>query len=226
MKEKIKLGYVGLGGRGKNVLELCFSDMSDVEIRTLCDLNEDLLKSAVEMVTAKGKPAPKITTDFKDILEDDEIDAVVIMTGWNTHVSLAKASLLAGKYTAIEVGCAYDLQECYELIDAYETTKAPLMMLENCCYGRDEMMALNIVKQGLFGEIVHCQGGYRHYLPKMELFADRTYNHYRIQEYIHRNCEQYPTHALGPICKVLNINRGNRMVKLTSTASKSIVPIF
>lgn len=221
MKESIKIGYVGLGSRGKNVLDLCFSDMSDVEIRTLCDFNEDLLREAVDLITAKGKPVPKTTTDVNDILNDDEIDAVVIMTGWNTHVSLAKASLLAGKYTAIEVGCAYDLQECYELIDAYETTKAPLMMLENCCYGRDEMMALNIVKQGLFGEIVHCQGGYRHYLPNMELFADRAYNHYRIQEYIHRNCEQYPTHALGPISKVLSINRGNRMVKLTSTASKS-----
>ncbi len=221
MKEKIKIGYVGLGRRGMGVLKLNFAEMSDVEVKTLCDWNADRLEKALELFSEKGKPAPAITTNVEDILRDEEIDAVVIMTSWDTHVSLAKASLLAGKYTAVEVGCAYSLQECYDLIDAYETTKAPLMMLENCCYGRDEMMTLNLVKQGLFGEIVHCKGGYCHFLPDMELFKDGECNHYRIQEYIHRNCEQYPTHELGPIAKVLGINRGNRMMKLVSVASKS-----
>lgn len=221
MKEKIKIGYVGLGRRGMDVLRLCFSEMSDVQIKTLCDWDPARLEKALELFSEKGKPAPATTTKFDDILKDDQIDAVVIMTSWNTHVSLAKASLLAGKYTAVEVGCAYSLKECYDLLDAYETTKAPLMMLENCCYGRDEMMTLNLVKQGLFGEIVHCKGGYCHFLPDTELFKDGECNHYRIQEYIHRNCEQYPTHELGPIAKVLGINRGNRMMKLVSVASKS-----
>lgn len=221
MKEKIKIGYIGLGGRGLNVLTENFLIMEDVEVKYLCDLQEDRLQMAVDSCKEKGVQIPITTTCSDDIMKDPEVDAVVIMTGWNTHVELAKASMLAGKYTAIEVGCAYDLQECFDLIDIYEQTKSPLMMLENCCYGRAELMALRLVKEGLFGEVVHCRGGYRHYLPKDDLFVERTYNHYRIHEYINRNCEQYPTHELGPICKCLNINRGNRLLKLTSTASKS-----
>lgn len=111
----------------------------------------------------KGKEKPYITNDYKVLLADESIDAIVIMTGWNTHVELAKESMLAGKYTAVEVGCAYDLAQCYDLIEVYEQTGVPLMMLENCCYARREMMALNLAKQGLFGEIVHCKGGYMHY---------------------------------------------------------------
>ena len=96
----------------------------------------------------------------------------------------------------------------------------PCMLLENCCYGREELMVLNMVKQGIFGEIVHCEGGYQHDL-RSEISFGRENRHYRLRNYMHRNCENYPTHELGPIAKVLNINRGNRMVSLTSTASCS-----
>lgn len=223
MKEKIRIGYIGLGRRGTGVLKSCFSEMNDVEIAGLCDWEEDRLQNAVTFLAEKGKSKPYTTNDYKVLLADESIDAIVIMTGWNTHVELAKASMLAGKYTALEVGCAYDIQQCHDLIEAYEQTGAPLMMLENCCYGRREMMALNLVKQGLLGEVVHCKGGYMHYLNDVELFCDKdpATPHYRVKEYMMRNCENYPTHELGPISKVLGINRGNRLMKLTSTASKS-----
>lgn len=230
MKEKVRLGYIGCGRRGNAMLRSCFAQMDDVEIVALCDWSEDNLKTALDLLKEHGKTVSYTTVDYHDLMKDDSIDAIIIMSGWNTHVELATASVLAGKYTAVEVGCAYTLQECHDLIAAYEKTKAPLMMLENCCYGRREMMVLNLVKQGILGEIVHCKGGYLHYLPQVELFGDfntegadqtRQVNHYRLSEYINRNCENYPTHELGPICKVLGINRGNRLVKLTSTASKS-----
>ncbi|MBE5869385.1 MAG: Gfo/Idh/MocA family oxidoreductase [Lachnospiraceae bacterium] len=221
MKEKIRIGYIGLGRRGYAIIRDCLAQMKDVEFVTLCDQVPERMERAAKLLEENGKPRPTFTTDYKTILADPTIDAVFIMTGWNTHMEMTKASLLAGKYTGIEVGCAYDLQECFDLIDAYEQTKAPLMMLENCCYGRREMMALNILKQGLFGEIVHCRGGYLHYLPGTELLAETDPSHYRLTEYAQRNCEQYPTHELGPISKVLHINRGNRMMKLTSTASKA-----
>lgn len=95
------------------------------------------------------------------------------------------------------------------------------MMLENCCYGRDELMVLNMVRQGVFGEIVHCQGGYRHDL-RDEIAGGRENRHYRFRNYLHRNCENYPTHELGPIANVLDINRGNRMLSLVSVASKAV----
>ena len=223
MKEKIRLGYIGLGRRGFGVFSTCFVEMPDVEIAYVCDPIPERMDKAADLVVEKGRPAPIKTTDYKDILKDPTVDAVAVMTGWKQHISISKDCVLAGKYTAVEVGCAYDIKDCYDLIEAYEKTKAPLMMLENCCYGRREMMVLNMVKQGLFGEVVHCAGGYHHYLPICDLFADwsNPHRHYRISEYVNRNCEQYPTHELGPIAKVLGINRGNRMLYLNSIASKS-----
>lgn len=224
MKEKIKIGYVGLGRRGTNVLRECFSQMSDVEVCTVCDLSEERMQNAVKIVEENGGYTPKTTFDYHDILNDSAIDSVVIMTGWSGRPQLAMETMRAGKYAGIEVGCADTLDECFDLVKTYEETGVPVMMLENCCYGRREMMVLNMVKQGVFGEIVHCTGAYMHYLNKAELFLNIDQEdpaHYRLAHYIERNRENYPTHELGPISKVLNINRGNRMVSLSSFASKS-----
>ncbi len=223
MKEKIKVGYIGLGRRGQCVLQYNVMKMPDVEIKTICDFYEPSIEKTLEIFKENGLPMPKTTTDVNDIFNDPEIDAVFIMTYWDNRANLAVQSMKSGKYTAIEVGCAFDLSECYKLVDTYEKTGTPLMMLENCCYGRREMMVLNVVKQGLFGELVHCDGGYHHVLPECELFRDieTDHPHYRIKSYINRNCEQYPTHELGPISKVLGINRGNKMLTLSSFASKS-----
>lgn len=226
MKEKIKLGYIGLGRRGTLVLNRCFSEMTDVEIVALCDLDPAKMQNAVKIMEEKGLAAPMCFTDYHEMLKSCELDAVVVMTVWKSRIQCAIDCMEAGKYTAIEVGCAHELSECYDLLDAYERTGVPVMMLENCCYGRREMMALRMVKEGLFGEVVNCDGAYHHYLNEVELFMKKPdgtidTNHYRINEYATRNCEQYPTHALGPISKVLNINRGNRMVSLSSFASKS-----
>jgi len=226
-KEKVRVGYIGLGRRGHGMLKGCFAKMADVEVAWICDLDDAKIERALNTLAELGVAAPKVTKDYRDILSDETVDAVAVMTGWNTHTELALASMNAGKYTAVEVGCAYDISECYALVDAYERTGSPLMMLENCCYGRREMMALNMVKKGLFGEIVHCDGGYLHYLPAEDLFHRKKdtgimqTDHYRAYEYAARNCEQYPTHELGPIAKVLGINRGNKMLTLSSFASKS-----
>ena len=220
MKEKIKIGYIGVGRRGSGVLRECFSQMKDVEVKTICDLFPERVKLGQEIVQEKGGYTPAGTGDYHDILNDPEIDAVVIMTGWSGRPALAIESMKAGKYTAIEVGCADTMEECFDLVRTYEETGIPVMMLENCCYGRREMMLYNMVWQGLFGEIVHCTGGYMHYLNNFGLFKDIGV-HYRLPHYIARNRENYPTHELGPLSKLLHINRGNRIVSLSSFASKS-----
>ncbi|MBQ7983305.1 MAG: Gfo/Idh/MocA family oxidoreductase, partial [Clostridia bacterium] len=183
MKPKIRIGYVGCGARGRNILGECLSQMGDTEIVTVCDLSDKNMAEAVRILTEAGRPAPGCTKDYRDILADGSIDAVFFMNGWENRAKMAAQSLRAGKYTAIEVGCAYDIRECWDLIDAYEETGVPLMMLENCCYGRREMMALKMVKDGLFGEIIQCTGGYHHYLNDGELYRrdDGVWNsdHYR-----------------------------------------------
>ncbi|MBR3848366.1 MAG: Gfo/Idh/MocA family oxidoreductase [Oscillospiraceae bacterium] len=223
MKEKVKIGCVGLGRRSTALIEQCFSKMADVEIAMICEKNEEYIEKIKTYLKENGNPEPIATREFDDLLENPELDAIVIMTGWQGRAELACKSMRAGKYTAIEVGGAFDLSECFKLVDTYEETGVPLMMLENCCYGREEMLALNVAEQGGFGEIVHCAGGYHHYLPDVELFVglDGDYPHYRIKSYIERNCEQYPTHELGPISKVLKLNRGNKMLTLSSFSSKA-----
>lgn len=225
MKEKIKLGYIGLGKRGMSVLKNCFSQMQDVEVKYVCDLDEKKLEEAKTLCKENAAIEPILTKDYHDILNDAEIDAVAIMTDWTNRPEMATEAMRAKKYVAIEVGCADTIEECYMLLDVHKETGSQLMMLENCNYGRREMAVLNMVKQGLFGEIVHCTGGYRHYLTKTDLFIEtpdgKEIPSYRIKHYSEENRENYPTHAFGPISKVLSINRGNRIVSLLSVSSKA-----
>lgn len=220
MKDRICIGYIGVGRRGGAMLRECFSQMKDVRVKYVCDLIPACVRRGQDIVLEKAGYEPIGIADYHDILNDPEVDAVVVMTGWSGRPAIAVDCMRAGKYTAIEVGCADSLDECTELVRVYEETGVPVMMLENCCYGRREMMLYNMVWQGLFGEIVHCTGGYMHYLNSVELYKDIG-THYRLPHYVSRNRENYPTHELGPISKLLHIHRGNRMVSLSSFASKS-----
>ena len=220
-REKVGLCYLGLGNRGMRVLTEHILKMRDIEVVSVCDLDDDRLGKCGEIFKEAGRRIPYLTRSYLDAIDRPEVDAVVIMTGWDSHISIALEAMKAGKYTAMEVGCAYELSECFDLVDAYERYGAPLMMLENCCYGRRELMALNMVKQGLFGKIVHAEGGYRHDLMDRELIGKDGRGGYRTAEYLYRNCENYPTHELGPISKILGINRGNRFMTLASFASAS-----
>lgn len=219
MKEKIRLGLIGLGGRGYGLLTILVR-MDNIEIAAISDNYEDRRLNAIKEIEAVTGKKPYSTGDYKDIIHMKDIDAVIISTSWADHTNMAIDAMKAGKYVATEVGGAYSIDECWQLVKTHEETGIPCMMLENCCYGREELMVLNMVKKGLFGEIVHCEGGYRHDL-RQEVADGRENRHYRLINYMHRNCDNYPTHELGPISKILNINRGNRMLALTSIASKS-----
>ena len=223
MKDTVRIGYVGLGRRGMAVLEHNILKMPDVEVAWLCDIYAPSLARGAELLARVGRPAPRTTADYREILADESVDAVFLMTGWDGRSEMAEASLLAGKYTATEVGCAFSLAECERLLAAHRRTGAHLMMLENTCYMRRELMVLNVARQGLFGEIVHCSGGYHHDIRACDLLRgiDGENPHYRIGSYRERNCEQYPTHELGPIAKLLGIGRGNRFLTLSSFASKA-----
>ena len=219
--KKIKIGVAGLGGRGTGLLKECVLPREDVEVAGLCEIYDDRLKRAADMTTQSGRPAPMLTDDYRDLLALPEIDAIIVASGWGPHIDIACAAMRAGKYSAVEVGGAYSIDDCWRLVRTHEETGAHCMLLENCCYGRNELMALNMARLGVFGEIVHCQGGYRHDL-RSSLVHGRNYGHYRHWEYLLRNCENYPTHELGPIAQLLGINRGNRMLKLNSVASKAV----
>ncbi len=220
--KKVKVAAVGLGGRGYGILHGLLCRMDNVTVTAVCDLYEDRVKAAVEAVAELCGEAgrPFGTTDFREIMLRDDVDAVIIMSAWESHVPIAIAAMEHGKAVGMEVGGAYSVEQCLELVKCWERTRVPFMFLENCCYGEVEMMVMNMVKQGLFGEIIHCEGGYRHDL-RGEIIFGKENRHYRLRNYLARNCENYPTHELGPIAQILDINRGNRFLSLVSVASGS-----
>jgi hypothetical protein len=225
MKELVKLGVIGLGNRGKGLVEhvlvpMCKSENPDVQILAVCDSYDDRAKAVADYIKDQLGITPLCTTDYRDVLEMDELDAVVIASAWESHIQIAIEAMKAGKYVGLEVGGAYSIEELWVLVNTFETTGVHCMLLENCCYGRRELMVLNMVKKGVFGDIVHCSGGYCHDL-RSEIAYGEENRHYRLRNYLHRNCDNYPTHELGPIAKILNINNGNRMISLTSTSSIS-----
>lgn len=220
MSNKLKLAMVGLGARGMALLENCYLDHPSAEFVAICDVYEDRQKKAAELITDKTGKNVETFSDAYNLMDRIKPDAIVICTSWNNHIDLCIEAMNRGIIVGCEVGGAYSIRECWKLVEAYERTKTPIMMLENCIYGRDEMMVLNMVKKGLLGTIVHCEGGYKHDLRE-EIVLGHKNRHYRLNNYLHRNAENYPTHELGPISKILNINKGNRMLTLCSVASAS-----
>ncbi|RKN76041.1 Gfo/Idh/MocA family protein [Paenibacillus ginsengarvi] len=216
---KIKLAVIGLGGRGRGLLKMLLA-MDDVEIPAVCDAFEDRLQMGLEIVENAGRPKATGYANYRELLARDDVQGVVIATTWVTHAEIAIAAMRAGKYAALEVGGAASLEECWELVRTSEQTGKPAMLLENCCYGRNELAVLNMVKQGLLGELIHCQCGYEHDL-RHEVALGEQNRHNRYRNYLNRNGELYPIHGLGPISKILNVNNGNRLVSLTSMSSKA-----
>ena len=217
--EKIRMGFVGLGQRGQSMLNT-FLAYSVIDVVAVCDVYQDRVDLASKVIQEKRNHEPRKYLDFQEMLKDKEIDAVYIASSWEEHIKQAILTMKANIPVAMEVGGAYDIKDCWELVKTYEKTKTPIMMMENCCYDKFETLVTSLAREGTFGEIVHCHGAYSHDLRK-EITEGNINRHYRLRNYISRNCENYPTHELGPIAKLLNINHGNRFVSMVSIASKS-----
>ena len=218
-KDMISVGMIGCGARGSMLMDT-LSAIDGVLITAVCDKYEDRVEHAIAKQQRLRGNTPVGTQDYMEVLAMDEVDAVVIATPWDEHIRMTVDALHAGKATAMEVGGAYDLAECYDLIEAVEATGVPMMFMENCCFDRFELLATSLHRAGRFGEVVHCHGAYSHDL-RDEIIGGYVNRHYRIDNYLRRNSENYPTHELGPIARLLGINRGNRMVSLVSVASKA-----
>ena len=208
----VRLGVIGCGLRGRDHLRR-FDAMPDVEIAVVCDdFRPNLEKALAELrdgrkaLKSRRRRLPAATERYEEVLARKDVDAVCVFTSWETHMRIAMDAMLAGFPVSMEIGAGQALEECYELCRTSERSGKPVMPLENCCYDRREMAVLNMVKQGVFGELVHCQGGYEHDLRDEVGNGDRTH-HYRQPHFLLRNGELYPTHEMGPIAKYLGINR-------------------
>jgi len=227
---KVRLGFIGLGNQGTGLLRMCLS-MEDVEVLALSEINNEKLRNAQDLVEKSGRKRPEGypgEEDYHKLVSRDDLDGVFIATPWLWHTPMAVATMRAGKYCAPEVWGASSIQECWDLIEASEETGMPCMMLENHCYDRSNMAVLRMIREGLFGELIHGECGYCHDLRGVKFNPGVQFGpgakgeaEWRTYHSVQRNGDLYPTHGLGPIANCFDIDRGNRMVTLTSTATKS-----
>ena len=218
--KNVKIGVIGLGKRGFSMIRDVILAFDDADVIAVCDLYPDRVDDAANLIKEKRGTSPFCTDDYRELIDKSGVDAVYVATSWESHTEIALYAMEHGVISGIEVGGAYDVKECYDLVGTYEKTRTPIMLMENCCFNKDELLVTNMARAGKFGEIVFCHGSYGHDL-RDEVAKGNIIRHYRLRNYKSRNCENYPTHELGPIAKLLGINRGNRFVSLVSVASKA-----
>jgi predicted dehydrogenase len=219
--EKVRIGFIGLGSRGPGAVER-MSYIEGVEITALCDQYEDRVERVQKKLEGKGLPRAKSYSGSKEawkkLCESPDVDLVYICTPWSLHTPMAVYAMENGKHAATEVPAAVTLDQCWELVETSGRTKKHCMMLENCCYDFFELLTLNMARQGFFGEIVHGEGAYIHTLLGSNFSKTGYAEMWRLKENF-RNGNLYPTHGLGPVCQIMNINRGDQMEYLTSMSS-------
>ncbi len=237
-KSIVNIGFIGVGLRGQWLLDLA-SKRNDVNIPAICDIDDSMINRSIRILKNNNKDEPSIYNkgdeDFLNLVKRDDIDGVIIATPWEWHHPMAVAAMKEGKHVGVEVPAAITVEDCWDLINTSEQTKKECMIMENVCYYKNTMAILNMVRKGLFGELLHCQCGYQHDLREVKFnngkqpygggveFGEKGYSEakWRTQHSIDRNGDLYPTHGVGPISTILNINRGNRFESLSSVATKS-----
>ena len=218
----VKIGFVGLGSRGPGAVER-MSFIEGVEIKALCDKLPERASKAQDILLKAGLPKAKEYSGedgWKAMCESNDLDLIYITTPWSLHTPIAVYAMNHGKHAASEVPAAKTIDECWQLVETSEKTKKHMMMLENCCYDFFELLTLNMIRNGLFGEVLHAEGAYIHDLSKDYLFSKNGYTDmWRLKENMTRNGDLYPTHGLGPIAQAMDINRGDRFDHLVSMST-------
>ncbi len=230
----VRVGVIGLGSRGTGAVQR-LSYIDGLEIKALGDLRQVAVEGSQNYLASIGRPkALEFYGDenaWKKLAELPDLDLIYICTPWSLHAPMAVYAMENGKHAASEVPIARTIDESWQLVETSERTKKHCMMLENCCYDFFELLTLNMARQGMFGDIVHCEGAYIHELVESNFRkpdeskqrAGGYIGMWRLKENANRNGNLYPTHGLGPICQILNINRGDKMEYLTSMSTNDFV---
>jgi predicted dehydrogenase len=221
--DTVGIGFVGVGSMGtahvENLLEI-----EGAEIRAVCDIVPEKVERVQRMVVEAGQEEPigfaRGPRDFERLCDQPDLDLVFTATPWVLHVPVCVAAMRAGKHAATEVPAALDVDDCWRLVETSEKTQRHCIMMENCNYDRFEMMVLNMVEQGVFGELIHARCGYLHDLREVKHDMDGE-GVWRRHHSMVSDGDLYPTHGLGPVSQCLAINRGNIFDELVSMGGKS-----
>jgi len=221
----VRVGFIGVGERGFSHVEQ-FCHLEGVELKAICDTHQAVLDRAVDHIVKQNRPKPAVYTgndlSYRDLLSRDDIDIVIISTPWEWHAPMAIETMESGKHAFVEVPMALTVEECWQVVDTAERTQKNCMMMENVNYGREELMVLNMVRQGVFGELLHGEAAYIHELRWQMKEIDHKTGSWRTYWHTKRNGNLYPTHGLGPVSQYMNINRGDRFDYLTSMSSPAL----
>lgn len=219
--ETVRIGFVGVGLQGGGHVRN-FLGIEGVEIKAICDIDAPRAAEVAGWVAEDGRPTPDLYTrgerDFERLCDRDDLDLVFNSTPWKWHVPVCTAAMKSGKHAAVEVPAAYTIDGCWELVETAEATARHCVMMENCCYGRREMMILGMVRAGLLGELLHAECAYIHDLRAIK-FSDANEGLWRLDHSVTRNGNLYPTHGIGPVAQCLDINRGDQFDYLVSASS-------
>jgi predicted dehydrogenase len=218
--DTVRIGFIGLGNRGPGAVER-MAHIEGTDIKALCDLRPEKASAAKKLLDGSIHH-PDVYTgnvdEWKKMCDRSDIDLVYIATPWALHAPMAVYAMNHGKHVCVEVPAAKTLEECWQLVETSEQTKKHCIILENCCYDFFELLTLNMIRQGLFGEIVHGEGAYLHTLLESNFGKDKYYDMWRLKENF-RNGNLYPTHGLGPVAQAMDINRGDKMDYLVAMSS-------
>ncbi len=223
-KKPVRVGSVGVGNRGTSLLKALLS-LEGVEVPAVCDIDLAAADRASKLLVKRGRKAPELYTkgdeDFRRLMRRGDLDAVLIATPWEWHTPMAVEAMKQGKYAGVEVPCAIELDQCWELVRTHEATGVPCMMLENWSFRRDNLAVLNMIRAGLFGEIVHCHCAHSHNCIHW-YFDAQGRPRWSGNHLLNRNADQYPTHSLGPVLSWMDINCGDRFDYLVSMSTRTL----
>ncbi|MPZ95280.1 MAG: gfo/Idh/MocA family oxidoreductase [Propionibacteriales bacterium] len=214
-----RIAIIGLGMRGGGMIDN-FLGIPGARVTALCDIRPDYAARAAAKVVAEGQPAPAVYTDgdyaFEKMLERDDIDFVYTPTPWEWHTEMALAAMKAGKHVGVETPAGLTMKDLWSLVKTSEETRRHCLLLENCCYGKNEMRVLRMAHDGKFGELLHGAGAYLHDLRNLMFRDDGYESEWRRPWHTLLNGDLYPTHGLGPVASYMDINRGDRLTRITS----------
>ncbi|HPA06536.1 MAG TPA: Gfo/Idh/MocA family oxidoreductase, partial [Candidatus Hydrogenedentes bacterium] len=218
----VRVGVVGVGNRGTsltgNLLRL-----PGVQIPAVCDINPEHLARAQALVETAGQPKPEGYGEneaaYEKLMARDDLDAVIIASYWQWHTPMAVCAMRNGKYAGVEVPAALDVAQCWDLVNTSEQTGVPCMMLENWSFRQDNLAVLNMIRQGMLGQIVHCHCAHSHDCIDHWFFDREGNDRWPAEFLVKYNRDQYPTHSLGPVLSWMDINCGDAFATLASTAT-------
>lgn len=217
----VRWGFIGVGGRGTGLLKVALS-MDGVQVPAVCDIREARTRHAAAIVEKlrgnKPEGYTKGPADYRRLLARDDVDAVMIATPMQLHAQMAADALRAGKHALSEVAAATTMEGCWDIVKAAEESGKTYMLAENCCYYRSNLMVLEMVKKGVFGELTYSECGYVHDCRSLLFKPDGSLT-WRGELARDMGGNWYPTHAIGPVAQWLGINRGDRLVSLVSSSS-------